>query len=241
MDITENKPEEKNIQEQNAIISTTVDQSKEESPKTGKDWERFREARALERKQAEEISKQAEKSAAEAAALRAAMESLLNKNQQTQNHQYSEEQDESEEQRIEKKVIEAISRREMEMEKQRKQKEHEQIPERLQSNFQDFNSVCNSENLDYLEYHYPEVAEAFKQAPDSYNKWASIYKAVKRFVPNTDSRRDQKKADSNFSKPQSMSTPASAATSSGNISMRIDDSRKAENWARMQRALKGLS
>ncbi len=235
----ESKVEDKITQEQNVARNPEI-QTKEEAPKNSKEWENFRQARANERKQAEEIAKQAEKNAQEAAALRAALDSVLNKNQPQQQNNYDL-QEETEEQRIEKKVQQALEKREVEYQRQRMERERQEYPEKLQSTFQDFSQVCNEENLDYLEYHYPEVASAFKHAPDGFDKWASIYKAVKRFVPNTDTKKDQAKAERNFNKPQSISSPAVSQSSVNAPSTRIDEQRKADNWARMQRALKGIA
>jgi hypothetical protein len=237
----ESKVIEQKVQEQNITQNNVIENNKEEAPKSGKDWEKFREARAAERRQAEEMSRQAEKSAAEAQALKAAMESLLNKPQQQYNQSYQDASEESEEQRIEKLVEAGIARREAQLDKNRREKEYQETPQRLQNTFQDFNQVCTTENLDYLEYHYPEVATAFKHSPDGFDKWAAVYKAVKRFVPNTDSSKDSKKADQNFNKPQSLSSPQVSAQTSGVGAVRLDDKRKEDNWQRMQRALKGIN
>lgn len=222
---------------QNANISP---QTEESSPKNSQDWQKFREARAQERKRAEELARQSEKNAQEAAALKAALEAIVNKpvQQQQNSYDYSEE---TEEQKIEKKVTEALAKREAEYERQRKEKEHQEFPQRLQSNFTDFNQVCTTENLDYLEYHYPEVAEAFKNAPDGYNKWAAVYKAVKRFVPNIDGKKDVKRAEANLAKPQSISSSVASTGGQGVGAVRLDDSRKRANWERMQRQMKGLN
>ena len=177
----------------------------------------------------------------EAAALRAALESALNK-QQPIRHGYGEDQqEETEEQRIDKRVNEAIAKKEAEYERTRREREQQEFPTRLQNTFMDFNTVCTTENLDYLEYHYPEVAQAFKYAPDGFDKWSAVYKAVKRFVPNTDSKKDIAKAEKNLAKPQSMSvsSPNGGGTST-NPPTRIDDTRRAENWKRMQKAIKGI-
>lgn len=242
MSETENKQEAQKPQEQ-ILSQQVVETPKEEAPKSSKEWDAFRQARAQERKQAEEMSKQAQKSAAEAAALKAALESALQRpvQQQPQQGYGYEQQEETEEQRIEKKVAEAIARKEQEYEKQRREREQAEYPQRLVSTYNDFNQVCNEENLDYLEYHYPEVASAFKQSPEGYDKWSAIYRAVKRFVPNTDSRKDAAKAERNLSKPGSISSPSvSQGGGQQTPASRLDDDRKAANWARMQRAIKGI-
>ena len=111
----------------------------------------------------------------------------------------------------------------------------------LTSEYKDFNQVCSTENLDYLDYHYPEVARAFKHAPDGFDKWSDIYKAVKRFVPNIDSRKDARKAENNFNKPQSGSSQNITQNQPGSGAHILTEDRKKANWERMQRSLKGLS
>jgi hypothetical protein len=206
-------------------------------------WKKFREQREIERRQKEEAERKAAQSKAEAEALKAALDSVLNKNQARQNEyvnngNYEMEEDLTEDERIQKKVEAALSIREQQMEQQRREREQAEMPQRLVQSFSDFNNVCTTDNLDYLEYHYPEVATAFKNSPDSFDKWAAVYKAVKRFVPNTDSRKDQKKADQNFNKPQSMAVPGS--TQVGDTApIMLDDKRRADNWSRMQKVMKG--
>jgi hypothetical protein len=241
----ENKPTEQIVQDQTAATPVATTEIKEDAPKSSQQWDNFRQARAAERKKAEEIAKQAEKSAQEAAALRAAMDSLLNKNQPQQHsrgydNSQSDQNEETEDQRIDKRVAEAIAKKEAEYEQKRRDREQQEYPQRLNNTFNDFNQVCTSDNLDYLEYHYPEVAQAFKYAPEGFDKWASIYKAVKRFVPNTDSKKEAAKAEKNFAKPGSISSPTVAQGSQNPPSSRVDDERKAANWARMQKALKQI-
>lgn len=202
-------------------------------------WKAFREAREIERKQAEEMSRQARKSQEEAAALKAALDAVLNK--QTSAPQYAnEDMEETEEQRIEKKVIELLSKKEAEAEKRRLEKEAQELPVKINREFKDFDQVCSAENLDYLDYHYPEVARAFEHMPQGFEKWSSIYRAVKRFVPNVDAKKDLAKAEKNLNKPQSVSSPGTAQGSQGAAQFKLDDKRKAENYERMRRVMNKL-
>ncbi len=202
-------------------------------------WKKFREAREVERKQKEAAEKRASEKEAEALALKAAMEAILNKPAVQQSNNYNQEE-ESEDERINKKVEAAIALRDKKSEEERARREQQEFPERLNSNYKDFNQVCNSENLDYLEYHYPEIAAAYKNLPDGYDKWSNLYKAVKKLVPNTDSRKDQNKAEKNFNKPQAMSIPGK--TQVGDTApQQLDDKRRSDNWARMQKVMKGGS
>ncbi len=202
-------------------------------------WKKFKEARALERKQAEEVAARAAQKEQELAAVKAALEAVVNKPQHQQTA-YGE-QEESEEQRIDRRVNAALAQREAQIHKERAEREVQEMPQRLTQMHGDFNQVCNASNLDYLEYHYPEVAAGFKHMPESVDKWSNIYKAVKRFVPNTDIRKDQAKAENNLKKPQSLSNSGLAHDTQTKTTNVLTEDRRAENWARMQRAMKGLS
>ncbi len=239
------RAEEKNIPQ---IQETNQQKNEEQQPKQESEpshssefqkenWRKFREQKEIERKQRIEAERMAAEEKAKAEALKLAMEALLNKPNQSNGYP----QDESEEQRIEKKVQEAITKREIEYQRQRDQKEREEYPQKLMQNYSDFNQVCSTENLDYLEFHYPELASPFKHMPDGYEKWSSVYKAVKRLVPNTDSKKDAQKADRNFQKPQSISNVAASQGSQVVPPKVLDEQRKAENWSRMQKAIRDLS
>ena len=200
-------------------------------------WKKFRETREKERKEKEAADKRAAEKEAEAAALKSAMEALLNKSQ-PQGQSYSEQTEETEEQRIERKVQESLLRNEQKREEERRKRDVAELPQKLQSTFSDFNQVCSQENLDYLQYHYPEVAAGFKHAPDTFETWANIYKAMKRFVPNPDSKKDQARIEKNLAKPQSMSVPGSTQTGD-HAPMDLSEKRRQDNWQRMQRVMKG--
>lgn len=227
------------IVEENKINAT--EKVPVETPENIQDanWRKFREQREIERKEKDAAEKRAVEKEAEAQALKAAMEALLNKQQPAQQQQYQSygEEELSEDDRIQKKVEAAIAMKEKQYEDSRKQREYQEYPQRLTAEYKDFNMVCSTENLDYLEYHEPEMATVFKQLPDGYDKWASIYKAVKRFVPNTNSNKDAKKAENNFNKPQSMAV-AGATPTGDTAPMMLDDKRRADNWARMQRIMR---
>jgi hypothetical protein len=199
-------------------------------------WRKFREVRETERKAAEENAKSAAKSQAEATALKAAMEALLNKPQPQQQHQQNAE-DMTEDERIEHKIEQRMQAREKEYQQQRMQRDKEDAPNKLVREYKDFHQVCTQENMDYMMYHYPEVANAFNGREDNFEKWSDIYKAVKRFIPNPDSKKDSAKAERNFNKPQSMAVPG--ATQTGDVApQKLDAKRRADNWERMQRVIK---
>lgn len=236
-----------NVQEQPITKSVeTVNKSVEEpgpnikSEENQANWRAFRERKEADRKAKEEAEKRAAEKHAEAEALKAALEAITNKPQR-QRHDEVEERDESEDERIQRRVDEAIKKHESEAERRRAEKEHAEFPQRINQTYPDFNQVCTTENLDWLEYHYPEVAAPYKYLPDNYDKWSSIYKAVKRFMPNPDSKKDQARAEKNLAKPGSLSGTGTTQGGSAMPAARLDEQRKADNWARMQRTLKGLS
>lgn len=216
--------------------------SKEEAKATEENeqqinWRKFREAREKERKEKQEAEKRAIEKESEVQALKAAMEALVNK-PESNNRQTEEYSEETEDQRIARLVERSLEKERQKRQIEDQEKEQKEFPTRLTKEYPDFNNVCTSESLDYLEYHYPEVAEAYRHMPDGYNKWSAVYKAVKRFVPSTNVKQNQAIADRNLSKPQSMSIAGKTPTGDS-APQYLDDKRKADNWARMQRAMKG--
>lgn len=214
-------------------------QQAQESPAEDPNWKAVREARKQERKDREAAEKRAKEKAEEAEALKAALEAVLNKPQPNQQqpfyNQSGYQQEETEEQRIDRKVNETLAKKEAEYEQLRRQREAQEYPQRLQREHADFNQIVSEENLDYLEYHYPEVAGPLKRAQEGYDKWSDIYKAVRRFVPNTNTKKDVAKAESNFNKPKSMSTVQVTERGDSPFPTRISEEKKAANWERMQR------
>ncbi len=238
-------PDVKNIAPQEPIVQA---QTIEKEPESAQEvnWRKYREQRAIERKQKEEAEKRATEKAAEAEALKAAMEALLNKQTPQQSQQYrntyeSSESEISEDEKIEKKVEAALQKRLHHEEQLRLQREQQEYPTRLTQTYQDFNAVCNTENLDYLDFHYPEITAAYKHMPDGFDKWSSVYKAVKRFVPNTDTKKDLLKMEKNMQKPHSPSSIGTATPTGTGAPHIITEEKRAANWARMEKARKGLS
>lgn len=234
-DSTTNLPEKKqdtNTQE------TTKTEAQKPPVETQEElnWRKFRSDREKERKAKEESDRRAQEKEAEANALKAAMEALVNKPQQ---QQYGQQEDKSEDQIIEEKVNAIIAKDRKNQENERLQREAAELPQRLNQTYNDFNHVCTQENLDYLEYHYPEVAGPYKHLANSFEKWANLYKAVKRFVPNPESKKEQAKVEKNLNKPQSMSIPGSTQTGD-HAPSQLTEQRQKDNWARMQRTMKGM-
>jgi exonuclease VII large subunit len=253
---TQIKAEEKIEQSQNTPANTNpVDvssKSVEASPdikseENKANWRTFRENRDAERKAKQESDRIAKEERARADALKAALEAITNK--PSNNHQVNESasgySEESEEDRIQRRIEETVSKR-LEQERQRyrqeqQEREVQEAPMRIQQAYPDFNQVVTTENCDYLDYHYPELTTPFKYMPDGVEKWSAMYKAIKKFVPNIDSKKDQARANNNMSKPGSLSAPGTAQGANAMPGARLDEQRKADNWARMQKTLKGLS
>ncbi len=222
-----------NVDIQNQPIESSVAQDKTDQQEVN--WKKFREAREQDRKHREEAERRATQKEAEAMALKNAMDALLNKPSQ-QNVQYDEDDEEI---RIQKKVEAALSAREKQYEEERRKREKAEMPAKLKQACPDFERVCTTENLDYLEFHHPEIASAFNYMPDGVEKWSAVYKSIKKFVPNTSPDSNRARIEKNLSKPQAMATSGVAQT--GDVApMQVDERKKADNWARMQRVMKGF-
>ena len=235
----ENKTESKeNIsQDTQKVLEKPAEQVAQQETSEQINWRKFREQRELERKQKEAAEKIAIEKAKETEALKAALEAIVNKPSHA-DHEMRSSDDEDEDAKIERKLKSLLDERERVYEQQRSQREQAELPQKLAQTYSDFTEVCNQENLDYFEYHYPEVARAYSKVPDSFEKWSDVYKAIKRFVPNTNSKKDQARAEKNQNKPQSMTVPGS--TQVGDTApMMLDDKRRSDNWSRMQRVMKG--
>lgn len=240
----------KNETIENKELVTNGDQKAEntvlESESENPNWRAFREARKRERAEKEAAERRAAEKEAEVEALKAAMEAAFSKTM-PQQQQYGYPEDETEDERIQKKIDAALAVREQQYQAQQQEIERQQYPQRLKQTYSDFNQVIAQENLDYLDYHYPEVSGALQMLPDGYDKWAKIYQNVKRFVPNhSDAKRAASKAEANQAKPKSMSSigaannpgEAQGATIYDRQAIQAD---RAARWERMQRTLKGLS
>lgn len=201
-------------------------------------WKKFREEREQLRKQAEEEKKQREKAEKEAAAIKAALEAVVSK-PVPQQDQYGY-PDPSDEEKIQKLVAEAIERDRQKQKEEQAKKEASELPTRLNQEYKDFSKVCTPENLDYLEYHHPEIATSFKYMPDCYDKWANLYKTVKKLVPYSDKAQDEKRIQENAMKPQA-NVPAITDSSPQTQGWRMTEQRRMDNWRRMQQEIKSQS
>jgi len=233
---TQELPQNQNLNTKNISEQEETPEIKREKNKAN--WKQFREQQEAQRKAKEQAERVANEEKARAEALKAALEAITRNNHQ---HDQYEDLEETEEQKIDKRVEAKIREIEEKREKERLLKEQNELPQKINQFYPDFNRVCSNENIDYMKFHYPEVADALTHLPDSFDNWSKIYKTVKRLVPNLDSLEDQKKIEQNLSKPSSISKPGISQESSLMGSSRLSDEKKTSNWERMQRTLKGLS
>ncbi len=212
-------------------------------------WRAFREARKRDRAEKEAAEKRASEKEQEIAALKAAMEAAFTAKSSPSPQAYqqyygmNDQPEETEEQKIERKVNELLSKKEQQYQQQQQEFEQREYPNRIRRDFPDFGQVCSQENLDYLDFHYPEISRPLQRLNEGYDKWHDTYHAVKKLIPNhSTAKKEAARADMNMNKPRSMSS--TSATPSGEKSRETwqeSESRRAENWARMQRTLKGVS
>ncbi len=223
-----------------AQISEPIIEDKPEDP----NWRAFRDGRKKDRLEKEAAERKATEKQAEIDALKAAMEAAFSKAapqlQQEQGGYNAYGEDETEDQRIEKKVQEAIAKREAAAARDREERDRKEMPNRFAKAYPDQAQVLSDENMAYLEYHYPELTRPLSRMPDhSFEKWEDIYKAIKKFVPNTvNVSPEAKRAEANINKPKSMSTANVTHSGETGGSIRLTEERKRANWERMQKTLK---
>ncbi len=211
-------------------------------------WKAFREARKKDRAEREEAIRRASEKEQEVAALKAAMEAAFSAKSSPSPQAYqqyygmNEQPEESEEQRIERKVNELLSKKEEQYRREQTEYEQREYPNRLKKDFPDFGQVCSQENLDYLDFHYPELSRPLQRLPEGYDKWHDTYYAVKKFLPNhSTAKKEAIRADMNSNKPRSISSSGPSPTGeSGRQSWQEVEARRAENYSRMQRIMKGV-
>ncbi len=239
---------------QNGQITNQTEQENGQEVNEDPNWKAFREARKRDRAEREAAEKRALEKEAEVAALKAAMETAFSKQAPTpeayQNYygmnqgyyQNDNQNEDTEDQRIEKKVNILLEQREKKYRQEQEEYERREYPNKLARDYPDFKHVCSQENLDYLDYHYPELSRPLQRLPEGYDKWSDIYHAVKKFIPNHGSmKKESARADQNSNMPKSISSPQ--LSNPGEKSMepwQETEKRRAENWARMQKTINRL-
>ncbi len=227
---------ESNIPEPVAQEQAVPEQTQEETPEQI-NWKKFRQERAEAESRRKEAEERATKAAQEAEALKAALDSVLNKPSPMQQQYESQYEEENEDKLLERKLNQILQARDTKQKEEQFKREQDELPQKLAQTFDDFNKICTQENLDYLEFHHPEIAKAFQYMPNSFEKWASVYKTVKKMVPTPDSKKDQRRVEQNLNKPQSMAV--SGLTATGDTApVYLDEARKKANWERMVKVRK---
>lgn len=244
------QPEQKNqqIQPIQKQQEPRQEEKKEDGTQEDPNWKAFREGRKKDRAEREAAIRKAEEKELEIAALKAAMEAAFAKSSPVNTPEYAQysntphQVEETEDERIEKKVKAAIAEREAAAEKIRQEREQQEYPTRLNQTYSDFSKVISQENLDYLDYHYPEISRPLQRLPEGFDKWSDIYHTVKKLVPNlAQAKKDGIKAEANFNKPKSISSTGITQPGEAVGSARLTEERRASNWERMQRIMKGVS
>lgn len=214
-------------------------------------WRAFREARKKDRAEKEAAERRAVEKEAEVTALKAAMEAAFSAKSapspQAYNQYYGinqgyDQPEESEEQKIERKVNELLAKKEEQYRKEQAEYEQREFPKRLMKDLPDFGQVCSQENLDYLDFHYPEISRPLQRLGDGYDKWHDTYHAVKKLIPNhSTAKKEASRAEINSNKPKSISSTGPSPTGEKvREGWQDTEARRAENWARMQRTMKGV-
>jgi len=213
--------------------STVAVQQTEAEPQNPAEvnWKNFREARKREREEKLQLERKTQEQESQMAAMKAAMESMIKP--QTESVELSDDDI------LNQKVAKALQAERDRFTTEQRLKEQQELPYKIRSVFPDFEQVCSQENMDYLDYHYPEVSKALESMPDGFEKYATIYKAAKRFLPNTNAQKEVDKAKANLSKPQSISKVGSDASITEDSRRYLDDKRRSDNWLRMQKIMRG--
>ena len=234
--------ENENINEE---VKPVIESAENETPEDI-NWKKFRDQKKEDKqkrleaeKRAEEAQKREQQAKEQAEALRIAMEAAFAKEDEKQNgSNYS--QDESEEEKIKKHVEKALREKEEKDKQEKALREKQDFPNRLRSSCPDFEEVCTEENLNYFEYHHPEIANALNYIPEELEKWTSVYKAIKKYIPSNEVAKDNtKRLEKNLSKPQSISVPSNS-NSGDQAPYALNEQKKQDNWARMQKRMKSL-
>lgn len=220
------QPEENKIEQPEVKLQETNTETQEDV-----NWKSFREVRKKEREEREAALKRAQQKEQEAEALKKALESLIDK-PTPQSVSLSDEE------LLQQKIDAAIRQHREKDQKEWAEREKREFPTKLAQTYPDFEKIVTQENTDYLEYHYPEIAKAFEHMPEGFDKWANVYKSIKKLIPNTNIKHDEERLEKNLMKPKALS---STVTQTGDTApLMPDDKRREENWKRMQRVIKGL-
>ena len=138
-------------------------------------------------------------------------------------------------QKMAKKAIEEA------LQLERQKRSEEELPTRIKTQFQDFDSVVNEENVKQLRALEPDVAFALSQIGDKYAQAVAAYKYIKKFIPEAAQQTEYRdRVNSNSSKPKSMSSVSSSNLSKASgFEKDLTPDMKKQLYAEMQAAIKG--
>lgn len=206
------------------------------SEENQENWKKFREEKIKERKAREEAERLAKQKMQEAEALKKAMEALIEtqKTPQQNNSDFNNIlYDEDEEKRIQRLIDDRLNQERKKYQEDLARAEAQKLPQLIQQNMPDFNQVCTQENVDYLYYKNPSLAKSLEMVPNSYNKWAAVYEAVKGLVP-LQAKNDSNIMQRNLAKPQSAAAVLTD-TKPETQGWQLSEQRKKENQLRAKR------
>lgn len=229
-------------------------ESEEELTPEQINWRKFREQRAREREEAKQQAAQAEQERQAREALqRFISENLAKQGAQVQLTPAQQEQiiadlpdDEIPtggeikgyiQRQIERGVQEALQRTKSEQERQK-------LPTQVRSQLKDFDEVCSQENIDYLQYKAPYLAESLSarlKNPENvrFEDLAALYDAVLQVVPSASEKKTPAQVQ-DPQKPRSLSHPI--ANASRDIAPRsLSAKQREEEYQRMVALAKGLA
>lgn len=133
-------------------------------------------------------------------------------------------------------IDKVLNERDQKRQQERQQEEQRSYPQRLSRDYPDIKEVVSQENLDYLEYHYPEIAEMYGNMPDGYDKYSKLYSTMRKLIPQTN-KTAAERAKRNLSAPQATggrsATPSRDARATG-----LSKEQKRANYERMLREMK---
>lgn len=101
--------------------------------------------------------------------------------------------------KLAEKRAKAIVERMLAEERQTRMKE--ELPTKLKSQHQDFDSVVTKENVEYLKANKPHIAASLAATQDPYAQALAAYDAIKAFCPSIEQKDEAQKMVKNASKP----------------------------------------
>ena len=111
-------------------------------------------------------------------------------------------------------------------------RDKEEMPEKLKEMHKDFDDVVQKDNLQYLDYHFPEVSGVLNILPEGLDKWSRVYKMIKKLVPNT-GRGDLRRLEKNANKPQNVAAATAPPSNEQGYGRTLSEGEKKENYKRL--------